>query len=138
MRSPAVAFSLLAAATVVSVSASGLPSSPGIDSRTLSPKLDAVDLKGSGLNHVHQREVGTGLGIFGASPPTHSKRAPIGRPHSSNNIGSRPEELAHSVPRPEHAEGGAIGCNDPDTAPEESATVAHGTVLQPIIGSHCL
>ena len=134
MRSPAVAFSLLAAATAVSVSASGLQSTPVIDPNTLSPKLDKVDLNSSGLGRAHRRNVGAGLGIsdLSSGSPSHFKRAHIGHSRNSDNIDSRPGELTHSMPRPEppqHAESGAIGCNDPDAVTGESATVAHGTAF---------
>lgn len=132
MRSPAVAFSFLAAATAVSVSASSLPSPTSLDATTLSPKPRAIDPDGSGIkNHAHLRDAGAGLGLSGYdASPLHLKRA-MGRSHNLDEA-TRP---GHSVSRPEppeRPEGGVGDCNDPD-ATSESTISANGTVFRSMI-----
>ncbi|KAH9937515.1 uncharacterized protein B0H18DRAFT_971015 [Fomitopsis serialis] len=133
MRSPVIAFSLFAAAAVVSASTNGLSGSPVLGPNTLSPKPGSVNLDNSELkNHVHRQDSGaeitrTGLGIskLGASSPAHQKRAPVRQHSNIAEVEARPAEHSPAPPpRPERpVTGGVVGCNDPDTGSEGSAVV---------------
>jgi len=144
MRSPVVAFSLFAAAAVVSASTNGLSSSPDLGLNTLSPKHGSVNLESSELkNYVHRQDSGaettrTGLGIStpGVSP-AHQKRAPVRQHSNTAQVEARPaEHVSAPRPRPERpVAGGAVGCNDPSTGSEESA-VGNGTVFIFVISDY--
>lgn len=131
MRSPVVAFSLLAAAATVSASITGTSNSPQLGPGSLTPKLDSLDRKDSGLDtYVHRREAGTGLGIpnWDAHAPAHYKREFPARAHANPAENESRPTVHEPRPRPEPPmpNGAVTGCSDPSTVPEDSTVIANG------------
>ncbi|KZT06794.1 uncharacterized protein LAESUDRAFT_812482 [Laetiporus sulphureus 93-53] len=150
MRSPVVAFSLIAAAAVSSASAANFPKSPDLSTGSLSPPADFLENRpGVISNYVHgkRRDIPAGLGTVNAAvhdPPrpnrdlvAHERRAPGERRVGSDRADARQDDGHAPPPRPEHPRpaDGATGCNTGNTNAANVAGVEQNSPLAVVTGN---